>query len=538
MITLETILKEYFSQRNDAGALFNIKKAADFLHFENFLQENGHIDSFDIKKIAESVDWDEDVDSKSEMEQPNEEPKDEEPTTDDARKLNILRKLGAEKGIPDNVLLSMINMDDDYKKSLIRKTALSTSGNKYGLIDSLTYNQMYEILKKEKNLLITYAGTIRKLRSPHGQRIAQWAPSNKVNDVNFNRVMLMYFFYVENIESIELLQRVAKGIGYETLQVENLNKWFINKNITTPMRLWMVDETKKLADMGVNVNSAEKIPGTGKADLGLMENSTPVFWISYKHGKYWQETQQTLANVPFQQYGSIKTLHKRLNDINSDKWISIIRDFSERLRGKLYSTQLSLGRGDENPFKIGKDRRMVSQIKMTDEQRELVRTHINTIDTIYKNKQNMGKEKVLYFTYSGFGVWVDLLDGSKEAEEIAGKTIYGLDFTLDRRTPFGPENVNCLIQTGDNLLVDLKQNDVGETDGIIIDTVQTGHILFNPNLPDVGMTDNPISRYRPVINARYTQAENWAWTRRGAIDIFLGVRILVMPKGNASGEQI
>ena len=53
MKSLNDILKEYFSKRDDGGAYFNIKSYDDLEHFESFLMETGYIHQFDKQKLNE-----------------------------------------------------------------------------------------------------------------------------------------------------------------------------------------------------------------------------------------------------------------------------------------------------------------------------------------------------------------------------------------------------------------------------------------------------------------------------------------------------
>lgn len=115
-------------------------------------------------------------------------------------------------------------------------------------------------------------------------------------------------------------------------------------------------------------------------------------------------------------------------------------------------------------------------------------------------------------------------------------SIYGLDFKFGSKN-YGPENVQCLIQTGEKLNLEYAQQNE-ETIGMKMSTDSKGHILFNPNLPAPEDANDPILIYRPVMNARYTEVENFTSTRKGNVDVFLGCRILVMPYGKIPGTSI
>ena len=51
MVTLDNILTEYFAEREDGGAYFDIKNSQDLYHFESFLIENEYQHYFDINKL-------------------------------------------------------------------------------------------------------------------------------------------------------------------------------------------------------------------------------------------------------------------------------------------------------------------------------------------------------------------------------------------------------------------------------------------------------------------------------------------------------
>ena len=241
--------------------------------------------------------------------------------------------------------------------------------------------------------------------------------------------------------------------------------------------------------------------------------------------------------MPFQQYGSIKTLHKRLSKEKS-KWNEIINNFLDKLlptidhhktikKGYTFgNTQGGIAyTSDPNP-----------ESGFTAEENNLIQANISTIENVFDNEANKNLNKTFYFLKSGFNAWMDMLDGSTEARQIAGMSIYGLDFKLNS-TNYGPENVQCLIQTNELLNVNYNYDQEDEPNGMKISTDQRGHILFNPNLPAPKDADDPILQYRPVLNARYTEVENFVFTRSNSVIILLGCRILVMPFGKIPGTS-
>ena len=243
--------------------------------------------------------------------------------------IDILRKLGLERFTDDEII-------NNLNQNISSVTLSPGSNNKYGLTTPLNYNGLESILKKEGKLVITYSGTSKKIRTDSNIRIVGWSAAKSISSPDFKRAILVYQFYINNRDKIELVAKQARGIGYEELQVNNLNTWFIKNDIKVPLRLYISDELNEFRDTGVNVNGAHKIEGVGKADLALTENSTDKFWISYKHGNYWSEegAATSLAAVPFQQYGSIKNLHSKLGS-GKGKWAEIIANFLDKTTEQL-----------------------------------------------------------------------------------------------------------------------------------------------------------------------------------------------------------
>ena len=444
--------------------------------------------------------------------------------------IEVLRQLGLEKFTDEEII-------NNLNQNVSNVTISPGSNNKYGLTTPVNYIGLENILKKEGKLVITYAGTVKKIRTVSNIRIAEWSTAKSISSTDFKRAIMAYQFYTNNSDKVELIAKAARGLGYEQMQVQNLNDWFVKNEIKVPMRLYISDELNEFRDTGVSVNGAEKLKGTGKADLALTANSVPKFWISYKHGNYWSEegSAKALSPVPFQQYGSIKTLHTKLGS-EKGKWAEIISNFLSKITEKLPSpTTIRSGYTINIDAKNRKVRTNDSNVLFSQEEIDLINANAASVQTVFKN--NPGLDKEIYFLPRGFSVWMDMLDGTEESKQIAGMTIYGLDFKLNS-TNYGPENVQCLIQTNEVLDVEYHTNQENEPDGIKISTDKRGHILFNPNLPAPKNAEDPILQYRPVIYARFTEEENFSYTKKGKVILLLGCRILVMPYGKLSGTSI
>jgi len=444
--------------------------------------------------------------------------------------IDILRKLGLERFTDDEII-------NNLNQNVSNVTLSPGSNNKYGLTTPVNYIGLESILKKEGKLVITYAGTSKKIRTGSNIRIVGWSAAKSISSPDFKRAILVYQFYINNRDKVELVAKQARGIGYEELQVNNLNTWFIKNEIKVPLRLYISDELNEFRDTGVNVNDAHKIEGVGKADLALTENSTDKFWISYKHGNYWSEegAATSLAAVPFQQYGSIKNLHSKLGS-EKGKWAEIIANFLDKTTEQLPDpTTIRIGQSLEIDDKTKKIRTSDSNVMFSQEEKDLLLANKSSVNTVFKNNPGLNKE--IYFLPRGFSVWIDMLDGSDESRQIAGMSIYGLDFKLNSSN-YGPENVHCLIQTNETLNVEFHNDSEDEPNGIKISTDNRGHILFNPNLPAPKNAEDPILQYRPVLYARFTEVENFSYTRKGKVILLLGCRILVMPYGKIPGTAI
>ena len=218
-------------------------------------------------------------------------------------------------------------------------------------------------------------------------------------------------------------------------------------------------------------------------------------------------------------------MHKKLST-EKGKWNQIINNFLDKLIPNIKSTFSIKGGEDLDKLKA-----------LTPDQLELFSANFPTVKNILANPANERLNKLFYFLPNGFNAWMDMLDGTDEARQIAGMSIYGLDFKLNS-TNYGPENVQCLIQTNEPLVVDYNYDEDDEPSGVKVSTDKRGHILFNPNLPAPKDAEDPILQYRPVLNARYTEVENFVFTRSNSVIILLGCRILVMPHGKIPGTSI
>ena len=245
-----------------------------------------------------------------------------------------LNKILNERGWPQNIINEFVGSINEQREipaedvELLRKLGMSNSTDKIpdvynGLFKSLPlgkgsgetafkkseYNlndlKLYAT-KFNKNVFLTTAGSVKKIRSPYGIRIAQLNVSKSKNPTAayFGKVYTLYQFVKSMGSKLEIRDKLAPGIGYEKMQVDNM----VNKmNAIFPMSdsqpLQLHIDGK---DMGVDINSSIKVPGSPKADMALGQGKRANFWISYKHGDYIDRSGKELP-ASFQQYGSLKS---------------------------------------------------------------------------------------------------------------------------------------------------------------------------------------------------------------------------------------
>lgn len=452
-------------------------------------------------------------------------------TKRDYKNIELLRNLGLSKFKEEEIYEYITQNKKEILDSLDDISFPLGTGNKSGYTSAISLNQLEKIISSEDKIRITYAGTVNKIREYDTNiRICQWNDCKQLGDSNFTRTIAIYKLYNKNKSKIDIVATPPRGISYENMQVSSLNNWFNKYDIKTPLPLYMSDDQGE-RDMMVSVNSCEKVSGTPKADLQLMENGKPVFWISYKHGAYKSKDGDSLASVPFQQYGSIKQLHGKLQKSGNKKWTDLYSSFFGNIRPLLNRYEL----GD---FVLNRDNyeEWMKSNNIPTESKDSILLNLSVFDSINKSKSNLGKKKVLYITPPKFSCYFDLLDGSSDAREIAGMSIYGMDFSLNSKK-YGVENVQCLIQTNQKLTVGFRDEDDDST-GINISTDNRGHIIFNPTVPAPKDADDPILIYRPVMYGRYTSDERFVVTSKGELQIFMGLRVLVMPYGKVSNNAI
>ena len=171
--------------------------------------------------------------------------------------------------------------------------------------------------KFDKPLYVTTAGSVKKVRSPYGVRICQMKVSSSTSPSAkyFGQVYALYNFIISMGNKVELKEKLPPGIGYEKMQVDNMVERMtamFPMSDSLPLQLHIAGQ-----DMGVDINSSIKVPGSPKADLALGQGKTPNFWISYKHGDYVDSSGNELP-ASYQQYGSLKSFFTKSFTIKAE----------------------------------------------------------------------------------------------------------------------------------------------------------------------------------------------------------------------------
>ena len=432
----------------------------------------------------------------------------------DKKDISLVRNLGVNESIPDEDLADIIN----GKVDLSGVSCLKGPGITAFEDGSYNESNLKKILSDGSKFTLTFAGNEKKLRNEFNVRICKWGNSKKKGDVNYKRIALMYKLVKSFSTKIEVKKKVAAGIGYEDMQIASLNS-FIEELTETPIPLFVDGK-----DSGVDINGASTVKGVPKADFTLDKDGTPVFWVSYKHGAYYNtSTHKVIAKVPFQQYGSMSSFYDKkfeksvgltgLNAVSN----TFLNDAASRLKERY------LG---------------VTGIKVNGKNVELT---MGTTKKVIKDKHNIfsGKKKTFYQTNiwkshkkvdiyvvpPRTGFYTELTD-----PKIIGATIYGKDFG----GAFGKDNCNILLQAKEPLRLSPMIDDAGELGGLNLNTSTAGHITFNPDIPK----DRKVTQYLPVFQLRHTKDMIWGYKDSGKTRLFAGGRYLIMPQGQATGTKV
>ncbi len=431
------------------------------------------------------------------------------------------------------------DLNGDRETIDIEPVALSKGGkNTFTDVDS-TYQDVEKYAKDFGKLILTFAGKTRKIRTPYGERICALGTKDGVNKKGqLNKLYLDRIYTLalcSKIPNVELTAKVAPGIGYEEMQIDNLDKGLseifttVGNASSKGLPLFINGQ-----DMGVSINGGVKVEGVPKSDLAFGINDKANFWVSYKHGEYIND-EGVADKVSFQQYGSVSSFFSKKFDkaIGSKDIRKLMDSFFDKAKSK------ADGDGNHN-FKG------VTDVTFDKNKGTITVTHAGdpiTIDDIDKKmvkelsknaaslKTILKKQKSIDLTIlatSGWSARQSIMDMGKLGTDVTLLSIFGVDYGGKA----GKDNVNVLMQDAAPFKIGLRMED-DEAVGINVETSANGHVMFNPKM--YGDSKNPpkfMEKYEPYLVARYTGGNHWYWDNKGII----GVRGLIMPKYHSKSD--
>ncbi len=405
--------------------------------------------------------------------------------------------------------------------------AIATGGaGAYDTSAILTLNELQRLVSEftkesetTSRCVITYAGDVRKLRTPLGQRIGRWDIKkvnngsvidlkNNLNSINQKhasviRCLLVLALYETLKEKIEFKAKMPPGIKAENMQVEAFNKVIEKISLgDSTLDLVVADGGKKIALPGgdrLQFDKAIKVPSTPKADIAFVKGDQQVFWISFKEGKHAADNK---AVAEFQQWGSFKKIY------NADKKIKGLID--------LFLSKCVQTRSDSFQ-RFDKSSNWLKEIDMFLQKTTtefLPKGGLLELKEVVKDIQEC---VTVYVTQPAESMYADFISDSAKATNlktrkfletdltnVALKTIFGKDYEYGKQKPFGINNVNIVLETPQSIRAEVQMDSLNnEPTTFVLDSDSTsGHVLLNPNMPQS-------QKYFPCLYLRRTQKERF-----------------------------
>ena len=443
-----------------------------------------------------------------------------------------IQSINESKGIFDLKIVQQLGGDDitqedvDRISSLPVGTLTAGSKNTYDITKKQwSLSDLKSALTKEGKIIITTAGSVTKVRSQYGERICQLSKKVKQNsDKHLGRVhTLLKLLQL----GAEIKAKVAPGIGYETMQIENLDGWMKTNLGNKPSLPLFI----KGVDTGVEIDGGAKVTGVPKADLAFGIKNKPNFFISYKHGAMFDPSGNELK-AAFQQYGSVSSFFNKKFTQEMDKQPGIkkeIDSFIEAVKNQVKKSGV-LYKNVTEIKNDGKNWIVVSNKK------EIIPKDQN--DQIWlKNQPRVNNAKLIKNLYvlensSGWSRRRSLLKAGQVGKDITMMSIFGNDYFTGKP---GINNCNILMQDNTAFSVGFAVDEDGEATAVHIGVSSAGHIMWNPKM--YGGTEKLPSfgkNYEPYLVARYT-GESAMQTKDG---LMIGVRLLIMPASQTKGGDI
>jgi len=437
----------------------------------------------------------------------------------------------------------------------------------------LTYNELIQIGKDN--------GGLKILHSPSSLRIATVKGGRRLSNINtthgikdgsktFGQLMLFLKLAKEHKNMITLgIESAAPGLTGEVIAVNHINDWFKKNNPEQqPFRLHFWDKTERVPT-GVEVDDAVHIVGKNKADIALRNQNSEVFWISFKGAEFDpRQFVQRVDRVDFPQYSGMLGLDDSFTDGKvKAAWDSIKMTFLNGIKKNYTVPPLLINPRkttfDENKVVINLNGKSALETigpnaefytRLTSDFRKMFYDFVTT--------PSSGK-KYLYYMGDKFEGHLDFLDGSEATRIIAGKTIYGRDFDIKGKAPFGQNNCSILMHS--HATVEMKvihpedmetmpsrdPKDIGSINWVkanasnatseshlLISTTEGGQLWFNPNLPLPKDAADPILKYRPTLSCRSGTDESAVLKFGNDEYMFMKFRVVVWPLAKVGSSSV
>ena len=404
------------------------------------------------------------------------------------------------------------------------------SGNTYNTKKKkYLFNDLKKALSKNDKLFITTAGTVLKVRSNYGERICQLSVSKAKNPKDTYMGQISVLYKLSKLSKVEVVNKVAPGIGYEKMQIQNLDDHMtemLGISGHKPLPLFIAGKDTK-----VNIDGGAKVAGSPKADLAFGIKKKPNFFISYKHGDYVDASGKELP-ASYQQYGSLKTFYtKEFNSAFEDNVIGkstdkFLDDVASQIKkdGSFFPNATELKEVDGKIVVLQGDKETPTDWTVGS---QLWKSNFKRFNKI------AGSGKNLYvLDKSGWAVRRSLLKVAG-GKDISLLSIFGKDYASGKS---GINNCDILMQDSAAFTVSLMTDDEGNGRGVNLEVSNKGHIMWNPKKYG-GRDKFPkfAEPYEPHLVARYTGDMNIGWN--AGKDYIVGARLLVMPKSQVSGKK-
>ena len=354
----------------------------------------------------------------------------------------------------------------------------------------------------------------------------------------FKQLLLWAKFYKEHKSKIKI-EEAADPNEKTKISATSLKDYFDKNNPDKISFNLFVKNVSEVFNAKVKVDGAEYIAGVKKADIALTDRSKQNFWISFKASDYFTaEGSQVLAKVGLRHYGMVNSLSDQLS--NNPTWKSLETKLLTGLRKNITGIEIDATKTtfDQKTGRLSVlNGKPLDQYGFTDEQ---ISTLIHFNKAIQRMVTNTGvKKRYLYFSrpFSGYLEFLDT-NSTSEMKEIAGKSIYGVDFKLDGSAPFGPENCSVVMFSGTQLMMEKHVTDTPDP-ALLIRTDGKGNVYPNPYLPLPKGEGDPILRYLPTFQI-VTKSINDKHDFYIGDDqhLFLNLRIVITAKAKVPADAV